>query len=479
MTALKGFRIVVFLGVLVNAAFWVPALFAPQVINDIFGFDSDYYTVWMRNVGMVLLLVSITNAAAAIDPRRYQLFAWLVVIGRYIAALFFFGDMDVRRARLVRQTERIHVVLHHRRITRNHQGHSVVFWIQTTRHCHIFDIKYGIGGREGSQWTSSFSRLMWVVSPSRIVSFGQISRADSTTMMGSGNRARINWELKFARSGVGAIISSFVPVALRGRIVPNYATIHRDEHIPFWRELGERVHEYDCKYIMQLSHSGRQRDIRGIEHAISLSSTAEPESLHGFECERMSIEQIRQTVEAFAHGARRARAAGLDGVELHGANGYLITQFLSSAINDRKDDYGGSLENRARFLREIVGAIRAEVGNDFHLQVKISATEYNNDVFPWESKGNGISDSIQVCKWLEADGVDAIHVSRRQYVSASPKPCRRHAVGNSGRELWCNALERQVHIPKSLDVPQMAISQHLSMAMDARPWRTDRGHQPA
>ena len=89
MTALKGFRIVVFLGVLVNAAFWAPALLAPQVINDIFGFDPDYYTVWLRNVGMVLLLVSITNAAAAIDPRRYQLFAWLVVIGRYIAALFF------------------------------------------------------------------------------------------------------------------------------------------------------------------------------------------------------------------------------------------------------------------------------------------------------------------------------------------------------------------------------------------------------
>ena len=228
---------------------------------------------------------------------------------------------------------------------------------------------------------------------------------------GSGNRARINWELKFARSGVGAIISSFVPVAIRGRIVPNYATIHRDEHIPFWRELGECVHEHDCKYIMQLSHSGRQRDIRGIEHALSLSSTAKPETLHGFECETMSAGQIRQTVDAFAHGARRAREAGLDGVELHGANGYLITQFLSSAINDRKDDYGGSLENRARFLREVVAAIRAEVGKDFHLQVKISTTEYGNDVFPWESKGNGIDDSVQVCKWLEADGVDAIHVS--------------------------------------------------------------------
>ena len=76
-------------------------------------------------------------------------------------------------------------------------------------------------------------------------------------------------------------------------------------------------------------------------------------------------------------GAPR-RAAGLDGVELHGANGYLFTQFLSSAINDRHDDYGGSLQNRARFLLEVVGAIRKEVGADFHLQVKISATEYNN-----------------------------------------------------------------------------------------------------
>ena len=86
---LNGFRVVVAAGVLVNAAFWVPALFAPQMINDTFGFDSDYYTVWLRNVGMLLLLVSITNAAAAIDPIRYRLFAWLAVAGRLIAASFF------------------------------------------------------------------------------------------------------------------------------------------------------------------------------------------------------------------------------------------------------------------------------------------------------------------------------------------------------------------------------------------------------
>ena len=140
---------------------------------------------------------------------------------------------------------------------------------------------------------------------------------------------------------------------------------------------------------------------------------------------------------------RRAREAGLDGIELHGANGYLITQFLSSAINDRKDDYGGALENRARFLREIVGAIRAEVGNDFHLQVKISTTEYGNDVFPWESKGNGISDSVQVCKWLESGRGGCHPCLRRQYVSTSPKPCRGYAVGGTGRQLRHAALERQ------------------------------------
>lgn len=228
---------------------------------------------------------------------------------------------------------------------------------------------------------------------------------------GSGTQTRINWEVKFARGGVGAIISSFVPVTLRGRIVPNYATIDRDDRIPFWRELGKRVHEHDCKFILQLSHGGRQRDIPGIEYPKGLSSTDRPDPMHGFECERMTTTQIKETVAAFAQGARRAREAGLDGVELHSANGYLITQFLSSAINDRKDEYGGTLENRARFLLEIVQAVRAEVGKDFHFQAKISATEMANAMVPGEPRGNTIQDSVPVCKWLEEAGIDAIHVS--------------------------------------------------------------------
>ncbi len=230
---------------------------------------------------------------------------------------------------------------------------------------------------------------------------------------GSGNQARINWEVKFAKGGVGAIISSFVPVQIRGRIMPNYATIDTDERIPFWRAVGQAVHEHDCKFILQLSHGGRQRDVPGIEYPLGLSSTDDRDPLHGFECQRMTTADIKETVNAFAEGARRAREAGLDGVELHGANGYLITQFLSSAINDRTDEYGGSLENRARFVVEIVKAIRARVGSDFHLQMKISATEHNNALLflKLEKPGNTVEDSIQVCQWLVDAGVDSVHVS--------------------------------------------------------------------
>jgi 2,4-dienoyl-CoA reductase-like NADH-dependent reductase (Old Yellow Enzyme family) len=104
---------------------------------------------------------------------------------------------------------------------------------------------------------------------------------------------------------VAAILSSFVPVAPRGRIMPNYATIDSDDRVPFWRELGKRVHDQDCKFILQLSHAGRQRDIPGIEFAAGLSSTKRPDPLHGFQCERMTKQDIQETVQAFAAGARQ------------------------------------------------------------------------------------------------------------------------------------------------------------------------------
>jgi 2,4-dienoyl-CoA reductase-like NADH-dependent reductase (Old Yellow Enzyme family) len=230
---------------------------------------------------------------------------------------------------------------------------------------------------------------------------------------GSGTQTRINWEESFARGGVGAIISSFVPVHIRGRILPNYAMIDSDDKIPFWRAVGESVHRHDCKFLLQLSHGGRQRDNPGIENfrRKGLSSTSRMDTFHGLLCEAMTLQQIKETIRHFADGARRAREAGLDGVELHASHGYLITQFLSSAINDRVDEYGGSLRNRAAFLLEIIQAIRKAVGTDYHLQAKLNAVDFGNALYPWQKKGNTIEEGVEVAKWAEDAGVDAIHTS--------------------------------------------------------------------
>ncbi len=232
---------------------------------------------------------------------------------------------------------------------------------------------------------------------------------------GYGGHTRLNWEEKFAKGGVGGIISSYTPVSVRGRILTRYAMIDHDDKIPFWREIGKRVHAHDCRFLMQLSHSGRQQDVGGVEnlHHKGLSSTNRKDFFHGLLAQAMTVQEIGEVVEQFAQGARRAREAGLDGVELHGANGYLITQFLSSGINDRTDDYGGSVANRARFVLEIVRAIRREVGPDFHVQMKINGVDHNDWLYPWQKKGNTLDDTLIICKMLLDDGkgVDAFHIS--------------------------------------------------------------------
>jgi 2,4-dienoyl-CoA reductase-like NADH-dependent reductase (Old Yellow Enzyme family) len=228
---------------------------------------------------------------------------------------------------------------------------------------------------------------------------------------GSGSQTRINWEVRFARAGVGAIVSAWCGVDRRGFIVPGYASIDSDDRIPFWRELGKQVHEHGSKYILQLAHGGRQRDIGGIEYPSGLSSTGKRDPLHGFPAQRATTQDLDRIVRVFAEAAHRAREAGLDGVEIHGANGYLFTQFLSSAINDRDDEFGGPLENRARLLVQTVRAVRESVGPDFHLQVKISVREQANAFLFWLRRGNKVEESVEVCRRIEEAGADAIHVS--------------------------------------------------------------------
>jgi 2,4-dienoyl-CoA reductase-like NADH-dependent reductase (Old Yellow Enzyme family) len=233
---------------------------------------------------------------------------------------------------------------------------------------------------------------------------------------GSMSAARLAWERRFARGGVAAIISSNVGIRTDGFAVPGYASIDHDRTIPSWRRLVEVVHREDCRYIIQLHFSGRQRDLPrkeflGID---PLSATDRPDLLYGLRCRRMTTADIRDLVRAYADAARRAREAGADGIEIVACNGYLLHQFLSNAINDRRDDYNGDLRARARITLEVLAAVRKEVGRDFFVSMKLSGRdEHNAFMAPFVRRiGNTIDDTTQLARWLAEGGLDAVHLSQ-------------------------------------------------------------------
>jgi 2,4-dienoyl-CoA reductase (NADPH2) len=233
---------------------------------------------------------------------------------------------------------------------------------------------------------------------------------------GSMSDARIAWERRFARGGVAAIISSNSGIRADGVAVPGYATIDDDRTIPSWRRLVAEVHRYDCRYIIQLHFSGRQRDLarREFEGVLAPSATDRPDLLYGLRARRMTVAEIDELVQAYGRAARRARAAGADGIEIVACNGYLLHQFLSSAINDRKDEYNGDLRARARITLEVLQAVRAAVGRDFFVSMKLSGRdEHNAYTAPIvRAAGNTLADTMQLSRWLAETGLDAIHLSQ-------------------------------------------------------------------
>jgi 2,4-dienoyl-CoA reductase (NADPH2) len=248
---------------------------------------------------------------------------------------------------------------------------------------------------------------------------------------GSMSEARIAWERRFARGGVAAIISSNSGIRTDGAAVPGYATIDDDRTIPSWRRLVSEVHKHDCRYIIQLHFSGRQRDLPRKEFldVPPPGATDRPDLLYGLRSRRMTIPEIHDLVQAYARAARRAREAGADGIEIVACNGYILHQFLSGAINDRKDEYNGDLRARARVTLEVLAAVRAAVGRDFFVSMKLSGRdEHNAYMSPLvRSVGNTIADTMQLSRWLADAGLDAIHLSQgdsfpHPLVPAGPLP---------------------------------------------------------
>ncbi len=204
-----------------------------------------------------------------------------------------------------------------------------------------------------------------------------------------------------AAGGVGLIISEASCVNKTGRISTTQLGLWSDDHIKGFSQLADSCHEYGCKVLAQIHHAGL---------AVAIGVTDDPVAPSDFQgltrsgqnirARALTLNEIILLQNEFVAAALRAQKAGLDGIELHGANGYLISQFFSPYVNKRKDDYGGSLVKRTRFAAEIIMQIRQAVEPDFLISCIIGCDEPD------------LESSIQIARILENAGVDILQVSR-------------------------------------------------------------------
>lgn len=206
----------------------------------------------------------------------------------------------------------------------------------------------------------------------------------------------------------GLIMTEATAVQPEGRISAQDLGIWSDNHVQGLKELNKQVHAYKAKSGIQLAHAGRKAQLNSSIYApssIAFNDTSK-------EPIEMSLKDIKATVNAFRIAAERARRANFDIIEIHAAHGYLINQFLSPLTNRRSDNYGGTLENRYRFLSEIINAIK-EVWRG-PLFARISANEYHE-------KGNTLDDIIYFTKQMKDQAVDLIDCSSGGVVPAKIK----------------------------------------------------------
>lgn len=257
-----------------------------------------------------------------------------------------------------------------------------------------------------------------------------------------------------AKGGWGLIITedyAVNPNAKGYRFIPG---LYNDAQLEGNRKLTETIHRYDSKIFCQIYHPGRQSThfVNGGVQPIAPSATMDP-LLQEMPWE-MTVEEIHGIVADFASCARRCKEAGFDGIEIHAAHGYLISEFLSPYTNKRVDQYGGCFDNRARFLDEIYAAVRKEVGADFPVTVRISVNEYLLG-------GRTEAESFVLARHCEELGFDAIHVSNGMYASPATRQIiapmfSEHAFNMQGAQ----QIKELVHIPviltNRINDPRMA-----------------------
>lgn len=258
--------------------------------------------------------------------------------------------------------------------------------------------------------------------------------------------ALVEFYKELTKGGIGLIITGNALVHVSGRSVPQMLCIHNDHYIDRLKRLTDAIHSLDGKVVIQLVHGGRQcfPILLGGERPLAPSEVYDP--VTKVIPKAMSNEEIWEIIEAFGDAARRAMYAGFDGVQIHGAHGYLVSEFLSPHTNRRDDYWGGDEERRFHFLEEVYKAMRREVGNNYPILIKINADDFIEG-------GLRPEESLRIAKRLEELGIDAIEISGGMYESGT-KTAQPNIL-NKEQEAYFRDSSRL--FKKELNVPIMLV----------------------
>jgi 2,4-dienoyl-CoA reductase-like NADH-dependent reductase (Old Yellow Enzyme family) len=250
----------------------------------------------------------------------------------------------------------------------------------------------------------------------------------------------------FARGGAGLVVAEASGVVPEGRISAYCTGIWSDEQVAGWSRIVDFIHSQGAAAGIQLAHAGRKGSVHREWSGSGTLPLADggwqtvapsPIAFPGYDEPReLSSDEIRELPAVWARAARRALDAGFDVLEIHAAHGYLLHEFLSPLTNERTDEWGGSLENRARLLVDVVRAVRAEAGTDVPIFVRFSATDWV------EPKGWTVDDTVAVSAWVREAGADLVDVSSGGLIAGVTIP-----TGPGYQVPFASAVRSGAHIP--------------------------------
>ncbi|MEG1633206.1 MAG: FAD-dependent oxidoreductase [Oscillospiraceae bacterium] len=245
-----------------------------------------------------------------------------------------------------------------------------------------------------------------------------------------------------ARGGWGLIFTEDLGVTVDAGCDPVVGSLWSDNQIPAWKETVRRVHAAGGLMGAQIYHAGRERSLKAYPtHPVAPSAIKEPTV--PYIPRALTVDEIHDLVSSFAECARRVRDCGFDCVEIHGAHGYLLNQFMSPFANKRSDDYGGTLINRMRFPLEVVAAVRKVVGADFPIFFRMNTSDYVEG-------GIEVPEAIVMAKMLEEGGVDVLHCTQGTYTS-------KQTIIAPGFIPVMNYINNTAAIKAAVDIPVVAV----------------------